>query len=431
MNLRKLHTDSAVNELVSRLAGQNHEAWIVGGAVRDLMLGIQPKDYDLATSATPEQVRQVFGRQARIIGRRFRLVHVTLSGNMYEVSTFRRQPTMEERSTREGDDGVMIWNDNQWGTREQDATRRDFTVNAMFYTPQNGGELYDPHHGSADIAAKVVRVIGDPMVRLAEDPVRIIRALKLVAYFGFTLEPSVERAVIELAPRVGLSSNARLFEELLKILGKPYALKMFEACRHYGVLRYFWKNLDAIWDHPEGKLMRGLLRQRDERASAGIYAKSQTMGLATVALAPVAPRLRELSGAASPLWLPAPELSTCCQAAVRHFFEPYTMPRFLHARVRDTLLLLPAFLETSPDDFVVRHPQYRYARELFLMFATHQGWNLAEVEKWPAPPDRVWHEGDARRGAARPRFRGGRGRAPGSGRRREPPAHPPQSQENA
>lgn len=422
MKLHKLQTDPVVRDVIAKLADRGFEAWIVGGAVRDLMLGIAPKDYDIATSAKPEEVKQVFGRQARIIGRRFRLVHVHAGNNIYEVSTFRREPTLEERSTRETDDGVMIWNDNQWGNREQDATRRDFTVNAMFYNPLGNGELYDPHHGADDIRDRVVRMVGDPSVRLAEDPVRILRALKLVAHFGFALEPRMEAVLHELAPKVALSSKARLFEELLKVLGKPCALKMFEICRRYGVLPHFWPNLDQIWDRAEGKMLRGLLGMRDERMAAGVYAKSQTMGLATVALGPVAPQLRELAGAAAPLWLPAPELSRCCQHAIRTLFDPYAVPRYLQARVRDTLLLLPAFLETGPDDFVVRQPQYRYARELFSMVARLQGWDLASLENWPPPAEFIPYQGEARRGGnSRRRFRPRRRGTPPSRHHSSPP----------
>ncbi|MFA4943290.1 MAG: hypothetical protein WC789_01140 [Lentisphaeria bacterium] len=414
MVLQRLKSDPPVTEIISRLAGHGYEGWIVGGAVRDLLLGIQPKDYDIATSATPEEVKKVFGRQSRIIGRRFRLVHVILNGNTYEVCTFRRDPTPGERSTRDGDDGVMIWNDNVYGTRVQDASRRDFTVNAMFFNPLGEGELYDPHRGEADIRNRVVRAIGDPAVRLAEDPVRIIRALKLVAHFDFTLEPALEQAIHEQAPKLALSSTARLFEELLKVLGKPCALKMFELCRRFGVLAAFFPRVDACWETADGHLLRQLLSIRDRRLAAGVYAKSQTMGLATVALAPVASALRQLSGAAAPLWLPAPEMASCARDTLRRLFEPYAMPRFLQARVRDTLMLLPAFLEPGPDDFVVRHPQYRYARELFSMFAEHHGWDAAELEQWPAPPRFVAYTGEAARGGGggdrsrRPRYRGGR-----------------------
>mgnify|MGYP006301576199 FL=1 len=135
--------DPAVESILARLQENGFEAYIVGGAVRDLFFGRTPKDYDIATSATPQDIKRIFGKRARVIGRRFRLVHVYRGRTFYEISTFRREPTAEERSSRTDDDGVMLWRDNQYGSLEQDAWRRDFTVNALFYTPLDGSELVD------------------------------------------------------------------------------------------------------------------------------------------------------------------------------------------------------------------------------------------------------------------------------------------------
>ncbi|MFA5205150.1 MAG: hypothetical protein WC708_12185, partial [Lentisphaeria bacterium] len=203
MNDVRLPIEPSVTEVIQRLQQDGHEAYIVGGAVRDLLLEIVPKDYDIATSARPEQVKKIFGRRAIIIGRRFRLVHVFGGGHTFEVSTFRREPTVEERSTRVTDDGVMIWDDNQWGTHEQDAERRDFTVNAMYYDPIRS-QIVDPVGGVGDLRAGTVRAIGDAARRLAEDPVRMLRAIKLVAQYGLRPEESLDRALHEGAPRITL-----------------------------------------------------------------------------------------------------------------------------------------------------------------------------------------------------------------------------------
>ena len=155
-------------DIVRSLAQHGYEAYIVGGAVRDLLLGAVPKDYDITTSATPEEIRAVFGRRSsRIIGRRFRLVHVYAGGShtIYEVSTFRRQPDSNERRGKKSDDGKMIWNDNVYGTLEDDATRRDFTVNALYLDVMGDGKILDFSHGQDDLKRKIVRVIGDPAER--------------------------------------------------------------------------------------------------------------------------------------------------------------------------------------------------------------------------------------------------------------------------
>ncbi|MBP5640972.1 MAG: polynucleotide adenylyltransferase PcnB, partial [Victivallales bacterium] len=197
MNLRNKIRGSAI-QVVKRLVDNGHEAYIVGGAVRDLLLGYTPKDVDITTSATPEQVREVFGRrQCIIIGRRFRLAHVRMGDEIYEVSTFRREPTAEERRGRLDDDGEMIWNDNQFGTLEDDAMRRDFTVNALYFDPIGERGIIDLVGGREDLKNKVVRVIGDAKTRFIEDPVRMLRALKLVGMYGFSMTQDTEEALKE------------------------------------------------------------------------------------------------------------------------------------------------------------------------------------------------------------------------------------------
>jgi len=387
LDVRKI--DPAVCEIIAKLTTQGHEAYVVGGAVRDLLLAITPKDYDIATSARPEEVKRVFGRRARIIGRRFRLVHVYGGGNIYEVCTFRREPTSEERSTREGDDGVTIWNDNEFGTRDQDAIRRDFTVNAIYYDPLKEGRLLDPVGGVPDLRAGVVRMIGDPGIRLAEDPVRLLRALKLVAHYGLRLEPALDRAVHQLAPRIAASSRARCFEELLKIMAKPWAFKTFAVCQEYGLLRHYWPNLAAAWTGKEGPLLQRLLELRDQRMSEdNAFLKSKTLGLATLAYASVTARHergRHAERAAAGGADERPDI----RHVLREFYEPYTVPRFLQARTRDAILMVPRLLDSEPAEHLVRHPQYRYARELAYLLSGAEGWDTLELDLWPSPPEHV------------------------------------------
>ena len=163
-------------KVLRQLHEAGYEAYIVGGAVRDILLDIEPKDYDIATNATPEQVKSVFGRKARVIGRRFRLAHVFIDRTCFEVSTFRREPTLEERKGRKDDSGLMVWSDNVFGSLEEDAKRRDFTVNSIYYDPENAEHEFEDYVGGIDdLNNKVVRAIGDPFVRIQEDPIRMIR----------------------------------------------------------------------------------------------------------------------------------------------------------------------------------------------------------------------------------------------------------------
>jgi poly(A) polymerase len=389
-----------VRRIAAQLVEHGHEAYLVGGAVRDLLLGIEPKDYDIATSASPEEVRDVFTRRrSRIIGRRFRLAHVYERGEVYEVSTFRREPTAEERCGREGDDGVMLWRDNAYGTLEEDARRRDFTVNALYYDVVGDRGIIDFVGGVGDLESRTVRAIGDTAMRMAEDPVRILRALKLVGLYDFSLEPVLADAVRELGERIRLASPNRLFEELLKIMGNPRGGSILAAFHEHGFLQWLWPRAATLWDSPDGELLRGLLAERGRRMVAdGNYPNSKALLLATLLLAP----LRAELGAAEDdgMWEYQPGLEHVCRSLVHEFMEPFPISRFLSSRARDICMLLPRFQGNSKRGRMARHPEYRYGYELFSLWLATRGESLDVLEDWPSPSCR----------AARPR--GGRGPRP-------------------
>ncbi len=212
--------DRDVVRVVRRLRRHHYQAYLVGGCVRDLLLGVTPKDFDVATSARPEEVRSLF-RNSRIIGRRFLLVHVFFKGGkIIEVATFRQQPGV--RAGSEPDD-LLIKEDNNFGSPEQDARRRDFTINGLFYD-LHSREIVDHVHGLEDVDARLLRAIGDPNVRIPEDPVRILRAIKFSARLGLTIEDSLWEAMIRYRWELMRSSPPRVLEEILRILrsGKVY-----------------------------------------------------------------------------------------------------------------------------------------------------------------------------------------------------------------
>ena len=222
----QVKTDPRVTEVVARLQNAGYEAYIVGGAVRDFLLDRVPKDYDISTSATPEQVKAVFrDRRTLIIGRRFRLVHLYLGADILEISTFRKCPSRSaqaDRPPRVSDDApdAMIFNDNEFGTADDDAHRRDFTVNALFYDPVADRIADFTGMGMADLKAGIVRCIGEPELRFEEDPVRILRALKLIGQYGFRMEEQTETALRKTLPLMVHASVSRLTLELEKILKK-------------------------------------------------------------------------------------------------------------------------------------------------------------------------------------------------------------------
>ena len=209
--------EPAAVEVVKQLQEHGFECYLVGGCVRDLLLGLVPKDFDVATNATPEQVREVF-RRSRTVGRRFRIVHVRIGRQLMEVSTYRKQvdeDDVEHDASATSEDGVIL-RDNNWGTLEDDIFRRDFTVNAMYYDPIND-ELIDRVGGQEDLAANRLRLIGKPRLRFREDPVRILRAIRFAAKLGFEMDASVQDAISPTAELLTAIPPARLFDEMNKL----------------------------------------------------------------------------------------------------------------------------------------------------------------------------------------------------------------------
>lgn len=246
------------------LQENGHKAFVVGGAVRDLLIGHPPKDYDVATSATPEQVRDLF-RRSRIIGRRFKIVHVMSGRETIEVSTFRASHDVESAET---DEHGRVLRDNVFGSQAEDASRRDFTVNALYYDP--GSEtIIDYHHGVADIRQKTLRMIGDPRARYREDPVRMLRAVRLGAKLGLTIDPAARTPIREMAELLENVPAARLFDEMLKLLFSGHAVKCLEQLRAEGLHHGLLPLLDVILEQPAGERFVWLsLENTDDRIRA-------------------------------------------------------------------------------------------------------------------------------------------------------------------
>jgi len=245
------------------LRAAGFSAYVVGGAVRDLLLNIPPKDYDVATDARPEQVKPLF-RRAFIIGRRFRLVHVMLGQETIEVSTFRAA----DAAAAEKDQHGRVLRDNVFGSMEEDARRRDFTVNALYYDPVTE-EIIDFHGGLADLKKRLMRVIGDPETRFREDPVRMLRAVRLAAKLGLTIEAKTRAPIRRLAPLVDTVPAARVFDEMLKLLLSGHASACLRQLRAEGLHNGVLPLLDVILDQPLGERFVTLaLAQTDERVRA-------------------------------------------------------------------------------------------------------------------------------------------------------------------
>ncbi len=254
-NLSRKDIEASALKVLKRLYFSGHTAYLVGGGVRDILLGKKPKDFDIVTSARPAEVSRIF-RNARLIGRRFRLAHVIYGRSFLEVATFRRTPLLDEFK-----DELLVRDDNYFGDPYTDALRRDFTVNALFYDIGDFS-IHDYVGGIEDLNNGIVRVIGDPAVRFQEDPVRMLRALKLVARFGFTMEPKTEEAVRAFAGHLQFASQARLFEEWIKLLGSTYPDKIFELLAEYQMLEYLDPHFGGILNKAKtGKQHLGFMQQ--------------------------------------------------------------------------------------------------------------------------------------------------------------------------
>ena len=241
-----------------------YAAYIVGGAVRDLIVGLEPKDFDVATNATPNQIRPLF-RRARIIGRRFQLVHVVFGQEIIETSTFRAPSS----GNQETDEHGRILRDNEFGTHEEDAARRDFTINALYYDPIKE-EVIDFHQGVADLKNRVVRMIGDPETRYREDPVRMLRALRFAAKLGARIDPSTQEPIARLGGLIEHVPDSRLFDETLKLLTCGHAMDCLRGLHRAGLNKSLIPLMDRIFDEQGGEAFVEIaLSRTDARVRAG------------------------------------------------------------------------------------------------------------------------------------------------------------------
>ncbi len=258
-------------QVIETLQSASFEAYLVGGGVRDLLLDGKPKDFDVATSATPEEVKKLF-RSARIIGRRFRIVHVRFGREIIEVTTFRSSHTeaANDNEAQQTEEGVLL-RDNVYGDIASDAARRDFTVNALYYNPAKS-ELLNFGSSLDDLRKRCIRVIGDPETRYKEDPVRLLRAVRFAAKLGFSIEPASEKPIREHADYLSHIPAARLFEEVLKLFTNGSATATLASLRDYGLLAYLFPSLDYCLNRgneTDNKLVSHACANTDKRIRQG------------------------------------------------------------------------------------------------------------------------------------------------------------------
>ncbi len=267
---RKKISDNALKVLY-RLHGAGFDAYLVGGGVRDLLLGQQPKDFDIATNATPEQIRQLF-KNCRLIGRRFRLAHIMFGRDIIEVATFRGHHQEPSKNVAQQSKEGMLLRDNVYGTIDEDAERRDFTVNSMYYSISDYS-IHDYAGGIEDMEDKLIRLIGDPETRYREDPVRMLRAIRFAVKLDFDIEEETAAPIEEMAPLLQEIPAARLYEESLKMLQSGHGLETYHLMREYNLFQQLFPTIAEFftedYSSPTEQMLDLVLDSTDQRIEEG------------------------------------------------------------------------------------------------------------------------------------------------------------------
>jgi len=391
---RKQISQSALRVLY-KLNEAGFDAYLVGGAVRDLLVGGHPKDFDVATNATPEQVKALF-RNCRLIGRRFRLAHVIYGPEIIEVATFRANSD-DGTGDRELHEGGRVLRDNVYGTIEDDAVRRDFTVNALYYGVRDFAVL-DYVGGWEDVQHRTLRLIGDPELRYREDPVRMLRAVRLSAKLGFSIDPASAAPIPRLAALIAEAPPARLFDEMLKMFLGGHGEASFEGLAQQGLLAVvFPETAAALMDDADGRqraMVRKALASTDERVRSG---KTVTPAFLFAALLWPAFR-RELGLLAEQGLDPLAMQQRAADRVTLHQAHRIAMPRRFSIPMQEIWLLQARFdIRQRKRVFrLLAHPRFRAAYDFLALRVTEQP-ELAEPVAFWTEAQTLSHDGLAER----------------------------------
>jgi poly(A) polymerase len=376
-------------KVLYRLKDAGFQAFLVGGAVRDLLLGLEPKDFDVATNAHPEQVRRLF-RNSRLIGRRFHLAHVRFGQEIVEVATFRAAHTeidedhgVDETGHRVLDEHGRILRDNLYGTIEEDVWRRDFTANALYYNIEDYS-IWDYVGGVPDARDRVLRLIGDPETRYREDPVRMLRAARFAGKLGFTLHPDTEAPVHRLAYMLDSVPPARLFDETMKLMLAGQGMPSFELLFRLDLLEHLMPEVDAALreqpQSPGARLLRLGVEGADERVRAD---KPVTPSyLFTVLLWPAILRAAGVPG--GPLPADPQQAVAACDAVLSRQLRRIAIPKRFSIPIRELVALQSRFERRAGRRALrlLEHPRFRTAYDFLCLRAAAGEIDPALAEWW-------------------------------------------------
>lgn len=352
-------------EIIDRLEGAGYQAYLVGGCVRDLLAGGHPKDFDIATNATPEEVKSLF-RRAHIIGRRFRIVHVRSGREVTEVTTFRAHHGSAGEGEAASSEHGMLLRDNVYGDVESDALRRDFTMNALYYSPSRG-EITDFTTGVADIEAGLVRMIGDPVTRYQEDPVRMLRAVRLAGKLDFDVEPATAEPIRELGHLLANVPPARLFDEAMKLLMSGHAARVYPRLRHYGLFDWLFPETGELLesDPVADALIQRAATNTDQRIHSNKRVTPAFI-FAVILWPAVVARQQQLESEGLP---PVPALQQAAQWVISREVQRVAIPKRFTIPIREIWELQLRLPRRSGQQAfrLVQHPRFRAAYDFLLL----------------------------------------------------------------
>jgi len=379
-NVSRNEISKSALKVLYRLHKSGYQAFLVGGCVRDAMLELHPKDFDVATNATPEEVRALFGN-CRLIGRRFRLAHVRFGREVIEVATFRAAANHKDDDHAHDEEGRIV-RDNVYGTIEEDVWRRDFTCNALYYNIADFS-IWDYTGGVRDVEQRRLVLIGDPDKRMREDPVRMLRAVRFAAKLGFTIDSAAEKAMVKDVPLLANVPAARLFDEFLKLFQTGFAEETFDLLRKYKLFAELFPAVDKELNEDPAFLefVRAALKNTDRRVKAGksvtpmfligVFLWNPTRKLATIR------RAEEKMSESQSLSLAAYELGAQQQRRI-------AIPRRFTVPMREMLSLQPRFMQTRGKRAIklLQHRCFRAAYDFMLLLAEVGQFDSQKAEFW-------------------------------------------------
>ncbi len=363
-----------------RLREAGFGAYLVGGAVRDLLIGGHPKDFDVATDATPEQIRGLF-RNCRLIGRRFRLAHVVFGREIIEVATFRANQVEEDGV--EAHEVEAVLRDNVFGSIDDDAVRRDFTANALYYSIEDFS-IRDYVGGFADVQARVLKLIGDPERRYREDPVRMLRAVRLSAKLGFTIDAATAEPIPRLAPLLREAAPARLFEECLKLFLSGHGVQSFLGMESHGLLDVmFPEAAAALRSNRSGALRRMVLKGLAD-TDARVAADEPVSPAFLFALLLWPAYCRSLARLQADGVHQPEAQQRAADRVTLHEMDVIALPRRFSLPMQEIWLLQPRFAQRQRRRVfrLLAHPRFRAAFDFLVLRLTASDEHAADVEFW-------------------------------------------------